>query len=202
MTTLRELRRRREEQYLSNETPWDTGITPPEVKNFWAGRAAGALAIDLGCGTGTNAAYLARRNDRVLGIDFAFTGLAIAQQRLARLPEVHNRIELIQADVARLPLANLRAGYILDIGCLHGILPEDRPLYAQSVLANLQRGGYYHLYGFDRPDPADVPEDLPPWQGLGPEEVTALFAPALTVIDIAVGEERSRTTRWYLLQRR
>ena len=40
------------ERYASGETPWDSGITPPEIVELLAELPAGS-ALDLGCGTGT-----------------------------------------------------------------------------------------------------------------------------------------------------
>jgi len=38
------------ERYASGETPWDSGITPPEIIEFLEMAPAGS-ALDLGCGT-------------------------------------------------------------------------------------------------------------------------------------------------------
>src|SRR5881296_1344749 len=52
---------------MPRRPPWDTGITPPEVERFVASHAPGR-AIDLGCGTGTNAVYLARHGWSAVGV--------------------------------------------------------------------------------------------------------------------------------------
>ena len=41
-------------KYWRGQTPWDTNITPPEVEDF-VKTASPGRALDLGCGTGTNA---------------------------------------------------------------------------------------------------------------------------------------------------
>ena len=51
--------------YLFKKTPWDTGITPPEIVSMIeSGKVPIGRALDLGCGTGTNAIYLAQRDLR------------------------------------------------------------------------------------------------------------------------------------------
>ena len=56
-------------RYWRRQTPWDTQVTPPEVMEFIA-RTPPGKALDLGCGTGTNAIALARHGWRVTGVDF------------------------------------------------------------------------------------------------------------------------------------
>ncbi len=149
-------------RYQSGDTPWDSGKTPPEVTSFWDGRllSRSGTALDLGCGTGTNIAFLARLGLHAVGVEFSATALKLAAERLTLLePGLQHQIDLVQADVARLPFTAVDASYILDIGCLHAIPPARRSTYASGVCNNLASGGYYHLFAFDRhPNP---PEDDP-----------------------------------------
>ena len=59
------------ERYAMGDMPWDSGITPPEIKDILAERPPGA-ALDLGCGSGTVMRdlllkWLARRWHRFCG---------------------------------------------------------------------------------------------------------------------------------------
>ena len=113
-------RRDWDQHYASGITPWDTQITPPEVKLFWRHHIcqAGNLAIDLGCGTGTNLDYLRSLGMQVIGVDLSGLALSRAQTKLG---SHYAAGRLFLADVCRLPFQGLGASYILDIGCLHGI---------------------------------------------------------------------------------
>ena len=133
-----------EERYRAGPRPWDTGITPPEVVAFWQNQPSSpvSLAIDIGCGTGTNAVYLAGLGLSAVGVDLSLTALLLAQQRRDTLPlPVQQRLHFAQADVSRLPFQNTNAVYILDIGCFHAIPADARCDYANGIVKNLTPGG-------------------------------------------------------------
>lgn len=199
-------RERFEEHYNSGQTPWDTRQTPPEVQRFWmSGRLAReGTALDLGCGPGTNVTYLARLGLTAVGVDYLLQPLALARKRLdecARAePAMVRRVHLLLGDVTRLPVAGLNACYVLDVGCLHGIPPEERDGYVAGVLANLAPGGYYQLYAFDRT--AEPDSETERIRGMLANEVAERFAPALEVVEIERARPDRHPCRWYLLRRR
>ncbi len=198
---MNETRKKWETRYQGDDLPWDTGITPPEVQTFWADQPRGALALDLGCGTGTNAAFLARHNERAVGVELALGALLIARRRLENSAFFDGSLAFVQSDVARLPFTGLNADYILDIGCFHAVPPVDRPLYAGGVIDNLRPGGYYHLYAADRVESLDGETEGPGRNGFGPNEIVELFAPHLTAVEIIAGIGDSFPSRWYLLHK-
>jgi SAM-dependent methyltransferase len=198
-------RERFEQHYIDGNTPWDTRQTPPEVQRFWMSvkRPRSGVALDLGCGPGTNVTYLARLGMSAVGVDYVIQPLVAAQQRLASLarhePAVARRVRLVLGDVTGLPFSGLGATYVLDVGCLHGIPPAARSGYVASVLANLAPGGFYHLYAFDRvPELESDPERI---RGMLPNEVERMFAPALQVVSIEQARPDRYPCKWYLLQR-
>ncbi|MBX3052206.1 MAG: class I SAM-dependent methyltransferase [Caldilineaceae bacterium] len=190
-----------EARYRDGPRPWDTGITPPEVVAFWQEQPPRpqGLCIDIGCGTGTNAAYLAGLGLTAVGVDLSLNALALSQQRRETLPPaVRQRLNFAQADVSRLPFQKANAVYMLDIGCFHAIPGDARRDYANGVVQNLAAGGHFHLYAFDK-----LPEEKadPDARGLGETEVIDLFTPALSVVDIVRARPDRRPCRWYLLRK-
>jgi len=202
-----DLRAHWDERYRSGQTPWDTGITPPEVQAFWKEQpppAAGPFALDIGCGTGLNTLFLAGQGLCAIGFDLSGQAISLAQQRLKDSgrqdrPRPGGEAFFVQADVSRLPLDKLGAAYALDIGCLHSLPDHLRPAYAAGVHRGLKSGGYFHLYVFDR-NVSDGPGAKGMYQG----EVAALFDGKLEIVTEEVGVSSnsvSRPSRWFLLRR-
>jgi SAM-dependent methyltransferase len=198
-----ELRTRWEDHYAFGNTPWDTQITPPEVQSFWAtGRLLpDGLALDIGCGPGTNVRYLAERGLFTIGFDIALQAVRTGRERiLRRAPTLSDRAWLVQADVTRLPLDNASASYILDLGCSHGLPPALRPAFAAGIMANLRRGGYYHLYAFDYIPQLEANAN-DSRMGMLENEVIERFTPALDIVEIVRAQPDRSPCRWYLLRK-
>lgn len=77
------------DNYASGCLPWDTGI-PDEnlVEMVEAGTLVPGRVLEVGCGTGTNAIWLAQKGFDVLGVDLAAGGGQGARKicRRPRLP--------------------------------------------------------------------------------------------------------------------
>ena len=119
---------------------WHLGQPSAELA---AARADGWLgppgvAVDLGCGLGTEAGYLAAAGWTVLGADLS----PAAVRGAAR---AHPGARFILADVLRLPLAEASADLLLDRGCFHYLAPADRQRYASEARRVLRRGGRFLL---------------------------------------------------------
>jgi SAM-dependent methyltransferase len=136
--------------YLRRQRPpWDTGISPPELMAFIQSHRPGR-ALDLGCGTGTNAITLAQHGWRVVGVDFAIKAIATARHKAsqARLP-IHFRV----GDVTQLDDLSDPFDLILDIGCFHCLSPEGRARYAQNSKQLLAPSGTFLLYAHFKASP-------------------------------------------------
>ena len=61
-----------DERCMAGETPWDTGEPDEYLVEFLRCNVVeGGRALDVGCGTGTNALWLASQGFAVLGIDLS-----------------------------------------------------------------------------------------------------------------------------------
>jgi SAM-dependent methyltransferase len=169
--------------------PWDTGISPPELMEYINSHVPGS-ALDLGCGTGTNAITLAKYGWRVTGIDFAWRAIRVARQKAQK---ARVDIDLRVADVAQIKLPG-EFDLILDIGCFHGLSYKGRRSYIQNLNRMLAVGGIYLMYGFykktDETGPGLVETDL------------ELFRNFLKLISRKDGTDRgSHPSAWFTFRR-
>lgn len=131
--------------YRLGFTPWDTEAIPAPLIDVVEGPAAPSpgLAVDLGCGTGRQALYLAAHGWNVLGVDAVPQALAGARAReiatTRRQGASQGQINWRLADVTDPRRVDpdsrfaARATLLLDNGCLHGIPDRGRPGWAATV---------------------------------------------------------------------
>jgi SAM-dependent methyltransferase len=179
--------------YRTGRTPWDTGITPPEVVDLIEGpdRLAPGRALDLGCGTGTNVAYLAEHGWTAAGVEADARALDAAERRLART----NGAQVFRGDVTRLDDLPVRGPFdlVLDIGCFHSTPPARRNAYAGGVAARTAPGATLFVFAFAR-DRGLVPV------GVTPHEMRDRFAPWFEPVGRIVGTQPPGAA-WYRLRR-
>lgn len=185
--------------YWRGLTPWDTGVTPPELRAVVEGPTAETpgRALDIGCGTGLNSVYLATHGWDVTAIDFAAPAIARARKRLSAANAAAGRslpVRLLHGDATRLRAEGVRGPFTLvfDLGCLHGIPRENRPSYAEEVTALTEPGALFLLYTFISAEDTGMTDD----------EVTMLFGRAFQVERVERGEDRgNRQSAWRWLRR-
>jgi SAM-dependent methyltransferase len=132
--------------------PWNSE-TPPDalVELVRAGIVRPCTAVDLGCGAGAHACYLAALGFEVTGVDSSPTAIGIAEKH-AR--EQGARCRFIVADL----LGDLHeiAGtfdFAFDWELLHHIFPEDREAYIRNVHRILNPHATYFSVCFSEDDP-------------------------------------------------
>lgn len=134
--------------------PWVLDEAPDLLKDLIdKGTIKPCKAIDLGCGVGTYAIYLAKRGFDVTGVDISPEAIRIAQERAEK--EKIN-CNFIIADV----LGNIneiidtKFDFAYDWELLHHIFPEDRERYVKNVYNLLNGNGKYLSVCFNEDDPS------------------------------------------------
>jgi len=124
--------------YRGGQTPpWDVGRPDSILREVVQTKTvAPGRTVELGCGTGTNAVYLAEQGFEVSAIDIAPTALAVAEKKAAAAGV---KVRWLLADVLappRMPPAD----FIFDRGCYHGIRQSNAAGYV-AALRRLSRPG-------------------------------------------------------------
>jgi SAM-dependent methyltransferase len=190
--------------YRVGFTPWDQDHVPSELSALVEGPSALApgRALDVGCGTGTQAVYLARRGWHVTGVDAVKRALAQARRR-ADAASVN--VRWVAGDVASLSGLGLDDGFSLvhDRGCFHDLSNPARDGYVQGVSSLAASGATLLLMAF-----ALGPRRIGP-SGASEEEIQRRFGSLWDVVSVQSdsgpappGPMRRAPRIWYRLRRR
>ncbi|MEN6342469.1 MAG: class I SAM-dependent methyltransferase [Methanospirillum sp.] len=142
------------EEAYRGTPPWDIGR--PQT-TFVALEESGEIAgdvLDVGCGTGENALFLAGRGHTVWGVDAAQSAIEIARRKAEeRGLAATFRVQ----DALRLQELGRTFDTIIDSGLFHALSDPERPLYARSLSAVLRPGGTYFMLAFSELEPGEYP---------------------------------------------
>lgn len=160
------------------KTAWHKFVPTHELVGFVAsGVAPTGRSLDLGCGGGVEATYLASEGFDACGLDYSPAALRVAR---ATAEEADQQVAFCGGSALQMPFAEASFSLVTDRGCLHHIREKHRHKYAREVARVTQDGGYVVIRGMaeERPngfvwlDPARMEElftekfDLRPFQRL------------------------------------
>jgi ubiquinone/menaquinone biosynthesis C-methylase UbiE len=132
--------------------PWDIGRPQRAVVDINDNRDLSGRILDVGCGTGENAIFLAANGSNVVGIDFTPRAIEIAQVKAF---ERDVDVEFLVGDVLELDYYFREAEFdaVLDSGLFHTLTDEERPLYVEQVARVLRPRGAYFMLSFSAKQP-------------------------------------------------
>jgi SAM-dependent methyltransferase len=128
------------ENYASGEPlPWDTGTPDPMLVELIESRAiAPGRTLEVGCGTGTNAIYLAQHGFEVTGVDIAPAAIEQARAKARGLCRFET-IDFLNETPPGAPFP-----FVFDRGCFHAFDEDrERARFAENVAAALVDGGVW-----------------------------------------------------------
>jgi SAM-dependent methyltransferase len=136
--------------YRRGATRWDTGHVDilADVQRLIDSvhTSSPSRALDLGCGTGTMAIYLAQHDWQVIGVDFSSVAIATARTKASGI----TRVTFIEGDVSRLPAVGVHGPFDLayDLGCYHSLPTGRRVAYVRELVQMLRPGGLFLLWAY------------------------------------------------------
>jgi len=137
---------------------WDIGRPQGAVVRIAERGGIEGTVLDVGCGTGENALFLAGLGHGVTGVDFAVAAIERARGRAVdrAIPA-----EFIVDDALDLARLERRFDTALDVGTFHTLQPHERVRYAASLASVVRLGGRCFLLCWSDRNPF----------GRGPERV-------------------------------
>ena len=132
--------------------PWDVGRPQREfVRLAESGEVRGRV-LDVGCGTGENAIFFAKRGLEVWGVDAAPRAIEKAERK-ATLRRV--KVTFLVADALRLERLRRTFDTVTDCGLFHTFSDEEREKFVGSLNSALETGGTYLMLCFSEKEPTD-----------------------------------------------
>lgn len=149
---------------------WHRDDPVPLLTKAVAGHPSGGRALDLGCGTGLDAVYLAQQGYEVTAVDFVADALAATQERAA---SAGVSVDCREGDVINVNVSG-PFDIVLDSGCLHHIPKNNIAAYRERIDEWLGPSSDYVLVHFAHRSRIPVPKGP---NHLDRAQATALFAP-------------------------
>lgn len=147
------------ERYATHATPWDSGEPSTELRRVLEEHAMTPCELlEIGCGTGTNAVFLAQQGFRVTAVDISSLAIERARKRAA---EAQVSVDFRADDL--LAPATLDGSYpfVFDRGVYHALRREDLGGFLDTLSRVTGPGGRYLVLAGNANDPSD-PEKGPP----------------------------------------
>lgn len=189
--------------YADDFQPWDTGVPDAHlVALVGTGTIATGRALEIGCGTGTNALWLAAQGFEVVGVDVAPLAIDKARAKAAAAGGVARCRFQVLDFLAERPEGG-RFDFVFDRGCFHVFdEAETRARFADGVADLLAPGGrWLSLIGSTEGPPLDIG---PPRRSAA--DVVTAIEPALEIVELRslLFETRleSPSAAWACLSRR
>jgi cyclopropane fatty-acyl-phospholipid synthase-like methyltransferase len=123
--------------------PWDIGRPQKEIIHLAEEGEISGRVLDVGCGTGENALYLASLDLKVCGIDGAPIAIKKAKEKAKKRGIT---INFLVSDALKLQLLQNKFDTTIDCGLFHVFSNEERPIFATSVSSVLYPGASYALF--------------------------------------------------------
>ncbi len=171
-----------EGRYQSGDTPWDHGMVDDNLIEVVSRHTINPCRVlDVGCGTGENAIWLAQQGFDVVACDLSSTAI---QRAKAKLSSITTDICFLVADFLVDSISDAPFSFIFDRGCLHCMSGDsDRKSFVQKIAKLLDEEGYWlSLVGN-----ADEGE-----RGVGPpqltaSELTSVVEPYFEILSLTAG---------------
>ena len=167
------------QRYAEGNTPWDNEQPDSELQRVIEQFAiAPCRMLELGCGTGTNAAWLAQQGFDVTAFDISELAVAKAKQRAQ---DTDAKVEFFQGDIFALPDLGEPFSFVFDRGVYHCCRRMDASRFC-AVVAQLTQAGGHYLTLAGNPNEQEPPQGGPP--RVAAEELCGELSPHFHLVQL------------------
>lgn len=153
--------------------PWDTGLPAPElVEYFERTEIKPTRALEIGCGTGTNAIWMAQQGCTVVATDLSPTAIESANEKLKEsgLKVTFQVSDILDSE----PVSAGSVDFVFDRGVFHVMPPDVRRNFIDRVHSALDEGGFWFCLAGNadefRPEGVQGPPQLKASELIDPTE--------------------------------
>jgi SAM-dependent methyltransferase len=132
--------------------PWDTKAPKENVISWVAGGFVHGDVLDIGCGLGDNAVYLAKSGFRVTGLDLSPTALMTAERRAN---DAGVDVKFAVTDSTKLDGYTDAFDTVVDSGMFHCLDDDGKRSYAAAAHRATRAGATLLISCFSDANPAD-----------------------------------------------
>ena len=129
--------------------PWDIGVPQPAMTAILEKYPPTNPILDIGCGSGDLAIYLAHLGHQVIGIDFVESAIKNAQAKSDSLPhETAQFVSFKVTDALKPSSLQQKFGAVIDSGFYHLFNPDQCDQLIKEIASILLPNGCYYLHEF------------------------------------------------------
>ena len=129
-------------KYKKGNLPWNIERPDYNLVNTVEGEPIPVgTVLDVGCGTGDNALWLAKNGFKVTGIDYSRTAIEMATSKSS---EARVGVNFLTLDILKDKIPGGPFSFVFDRGCFHSFdTKAERKIYSKNVSSLLMPGGLW-----------------------------------------------------------
>jgi len=131
-----------EKRYIDKDLPWDVKRRDFNLANLVEdGTITPCKVLEIGCGTGDNAIYLAKNSFKVTACDASKTAISMARNKAQKegASILFHYLDFLHEQVPGEPF-----DFVFDRGCFHSFdLDKERSTYAKNTASLLRSDGLW-----------------------------------------------------------
>jgi len=146
------------QRYIDANTPWDSGVPSENLRSLLSeGLIKPCRMLEIGCGTGTNAIFLAQEGFDVTAVDISEVAIQRAKKKA---DEAGVQVKFTVGDITEPPDLGLPFRFVFDRGTYHVVRKTNLAGFQSTLAKVAAHGGYYAVLAGNAND--DGPDDKGP----------------------------------------